>query len=150
MSNPQNVPYSFPVLLSKADSDSFLVRAFLKNPLGVWALEHHKTGRLVGMIRLEKIDPVAKWAEVSYFTHRAVWGQGFATEALKSLAFLAFHDLGLKTLRLITHEDNKRSQAVADQAGFKLVRRFKGSDRCSKQTKSYLEFELRKGDYRYE
>lgn len=149
-SNPQNLPYIFPVTVSKRESDCLFVNSFIREPLGIWALEHQKSQRLVGMIGLEKIDVTNKTAEIVYFTHCSVWGQGFATEALKALSFLAFYKLGLKTLHLVTHVENIRSQRVAEQAGFRLVKQFKGSDRYSRKTRHYLQFELSKGGYRYE
>lgn len=149
-SNPQNVPYIFPVTVSKRESDYLLVHSFIKEPLGIWALECLKTHQVIGMIRLEKVNSLDLTAEVSYFTHLNYWGKGYMTEALKTLAFLSFHELGLKKLTVITHQENLASQKVAQKAGFKLTRAFKGSDRYTKKTRQYLQFELSKGDYRYE
>lgn len=144
------LPFIFPAPLNQLESDHLLVHEFLKNPLGVWAIEVKGTGQLVGAIRLEKINPTEGRAEVGYFIGQAAWGQGYATEALKTLTFFAFQEFGLKDLVIMTHLDNRASQRVAQKAGFRYVKQFKGSDRYSRQIKSYQLFTLTKGDYRYE
>lgn len=64
--------------------------------------------------------------------------------------FLAFQELGLKELILVTHLENKASQKVAQKAGFVLKKQFKGSDRHSRKMRDYLAYQLTIGDYQYE
>ena len=42
--------------------------------------------------------------------------------------------------------ENSASQKVAQKSGFKLYRRFKGSDRYSRKMRDYLEFRYTKGE----
>lgn len=144
------LPFIFPAPLSQEESDLLLVHDFLKSPLGIWAIETKLSGQLVGAIRLEKISLAERRAEVGYFISRDAWGRGYATEALKTLTFLTFQAFGLKELHLIAHLENKASQRVAQKAGFRYIKQFKGRDRYSRQIKSYQLFVLTKGDYRYE
>lgn len=148
--NKQNLPFIFPHQASLAESDFLLVHYFMKNPLGVWALEHKQTHKMIGAIRFDKLDLTAKVAEIGYFLHRDYWGQGLMTEALKNLVFLAFQEFDLKLLQIIVHKENTASARVAEKAGFNLVRQFKGSDRYSHKIRDYLKYELRIGDRTYE
>ncbi|TWT12098.1 GNAT family N-acetyltransferase [Streptococcus sp. sy004] len=144
------LPFIFPAPLTQKESDYLLVHDFLKHPLGIWAIEDKQNNQLLGSIRLEKINPEEKRAEVGYFIDREVWGQGYATEALKTLVFLAFQEFLLTELLIITHAENVASQHVAQKAGFRYLKQFKGSDRYNRQIKSYKLFSMTKGDYYYE
>ena len=72
------------------------------------------------------------------------------TECLKTLAFLSFQELGLQNLHVIAHAENIASQRVAQKSGFRLKRQFKGSDRYIRKMRDYVDYQLSKGDYRYE
>ncbi len=143
-SNPDNLDFIFPMRATRSESDYLLVHGFLKNPLGVWAVEEKSVGKLIGAIKFDKLDPVERWAELGYFVKKEFQGQGFATEMLKTIAFLSFQEFGLKKLCLVTHEENKASQRVAEKSGFKVKRRYKGSDRYTHKVRKYLAFELYK------
>ena len=82
--------------------------------------------------------------------HRHYWKQGLATEALENLVFLAFQELDLKDLEIIVHKENRASARVAEKAGFRLVRQFKGSDRYTHKMRDYLKYDLKAGDKSYE
>lgn len=51
---------------------------------------------------------------------------------------------------MIAHAENIASQRVAQKSGFRLKRQFKGSDRYSRKMRDYVDYQLSKGDYRYE
>lgn len=72
------------------------------------------------------------------------------TESLKTLCFLRFQEFGFKELHVIAHEENLASQRVAQKSGFKLKQRFKGSDRYTRKMRDYVDYQISKGDYRYE
>ncbi|MFC3927084.1 GNAT family N-acetyltransferase [Streptococcus caprae] len=148
--NPENLAFIFPTQVTPQESLTFMVHYFMKEPLGVWAIEEKKSSKLIGAIRLENMDFNSQHAEVGYFIHKDYWGRGLASEALKNLTFLAFQELHLRSLAIITHKENLASQRVAQKAGFRLVREYKGSDRYSKQVRRYCLFEMRKSGYRYE
>ena len=118
----------------------------MKEPLGTWALEDKSSREMIGAIRLEKLNLTKNSAEIGYFVRQDFWGQGLATESLKTISFLALSQFGLQNLSLICHQENLASQKVAQKAGFKLIRAFKGSDRYSHKMRSYLEFQLKAGD----
>lgn len=144
------LPFIFPPCQRPEDSDALLVEAFMKSPLGVWAIADKETDEFLGVVRLEKLSERQGTAELGYFLKREVWGRGIATDVVKTLSFLVFYELGLQGLVIIAHEENQASQRVAQKAGFQLVKRFKGGDRYTKKTRSYVRYELKAGAYRYE
>lgn len=145
-SDPTNLPFIFPAVTSRAESDFLLVASFMKAPLGVWVMADRETDSFLGIIRLENIKERDRTAEVGYFISRTVWGQGLTTEALRELTSLALSVFGLGRLIVLTHADNLASQEVAKKAGFKLTQTYKGSDRHSRKTRLYQRFERTKGD----
>lgn len=150
VSNPSNLAFIFPGSKEVGESQEILVQLFMKAPLGIWALEDKKTRRMIGAIRLEKIDETRRLAEIGYFLHQDFWGQGLMTEALKNLVYLSFEELELQQLVLIAHLENIASQQVAQKAGFKLIRRYRGSDRYSHKMRDYCQFALHKKEFRLE
>lgn len=145
-SNPHNLDFVFPMRANRDESDYLMVHGFMKNPLGVWAMEEKLSGRLVGAIKFDDLDFSGKSAELGYFVKSSFQGRGLATEALKTISFFSFQEFGLKKLSLLTHEENKASQRVAQKAGFRLKRHFKGSDRYTHKMRNYFEFELTRGN----
>ncbi|WP_246100899.1 GNAT family N-acetyltransferase [Streptococcus cuniculipharyngis] len=141
------LPFIFPQGLTVLESDYVFVHDFLKNPLGIWAIEEKKTGTLLGAIRLENLSWADKKADLAYFIRRESWGQGYATQVVKTISFLSFQEFGLAELNIVTHLENLASQRVAQKAGFQELGQFKGSDRHSRKTRRYKAFVLRRRDY---
>ncbi|MBG9367890.1 GNAT family N-acetyltransferase [Streptococcus sp. NLN64] len=146
-SDPQNVTYIFPAQASREESLHLWTHAFLKHPLGTWVLEDPHEHRLIGVIRLEKIQESLRQAEVGYFLHKKYWGQSLMAEALSHLCQILLESGGLESLSLQVHLENTASQRVAQKAGFELLRQFKGSDRYSRKMRDYLEFRRKRGRY---
>ncbi|MGT2935335.1 GNAT family N-acetyltransferase [Streptococcus castoreus] len=150
VSDSQNFTYVFSKKMTKQESDYLLVHGFIKNSLGIWAIQDKMTGQMIGAIKLEKYNPKKASTEIGYFLNKAYWGQGIMTEVLKTLCFLCFQEFGLKKLVLVIHLENRASQRVAEKAGFQLAKRFKGSDRHSHQMRDYLAYHLKIGNDYYE
>lgn len=150
VSTPENARFILPLLPSRQRSDDFLVATYLRQPLGVWGLTLRGSEHLIGIIRLERFDEGNSRAELTYVLSQAYWGQGYMTEAVKNLTFLAFQEFGLKELVICCHLDNLASQKVAQKAGFRLMKRYRTSDRYSRQQADYLSYHLTRRDYRYE
>lgn len=142
LSNPHNTSYIMPSTMTIKETTSLLVQQFMRFPLGIWAIEAKESRQMIGCIRFEAIDEREKEAEIGYFLSQTFWGQGLMTEALQTLVYLGFSRVGFKALRLLTHLENKPSQRVAEKAGFKRVRQYKGSDRYSRKMREYVEFQL--------
>lgn len=145
-----NTQFIFPSVSDRAESDNLLVHSFLRAPLGNWGICLREKAELIGLIRLENLNSVQMTAELGYFIRKDYWGQGLVTEAVKNLLFLAFHELKLRSLTILCHEDNRASQRVAEKAGFTLVKKYRGSDRYSHKIRHYRMYQVKRGDYRYE
>lgn len=150
VSNSENLSFIFPAMKDKGLALATMVEKFMRSPLGNWALIDKASGRMIGALCFEKIDERQLSAELSYFLKKDYWGQGLMTEALKNLAFLAFYEIGLKELTIITHEENVASQMVAKKTGFVQVEQYRGSDRYSHKMRNYLKFSLKRADFSLE
>lgn len=148
VAHPENLPFIFPALKDKNLARATMVEKFMRSPLGNWALIDKVSRRMIGALCFEKIDEGQLTAELSYFLKKDYWGQGLMTEAVKNLVFLAFYEIGLKELTIITHEENRASQMVAQKTGFVQVEQYRGSDRYSHKMRKYLRFSLKRADFR--
>lgn len=150
VAHPENLPFIFPALKDKNLALATMVEKFMRSPLGNWALVDKASRRMIGALCFEKIDERQLSVELSYFLKKDYWGQGFMTEAVKNLVFLAFYEIGLKELTIITHEENIASQMVAKKTGFVQVEQYRGSDRYSHKMRNYLKFSLKRADFSLE
>ncbi|HEM2548097.1 TPA: GNAT family N-acetyltransferase [Streptococcus suis] len=150
VAHPENLPFIFPALKDKKLALATMVEKFMRSPLGNWALIDRSSGRMIGALCFEKIDERHLSAELSYFLKKDYWDQGLMTEAVKNLVFLAFYEIGLKEITIITHEENVASQMVAKKTGFVQVEQYRGSDRYSHKMKKYLKFSLKRADFSLE
>lgn len=148
VAHPENLPFIFPTLQDKNLALATMVEKFMRSPLGNWALIDKASGRMIGALCFEKLEERQLSAELSYFLKKDYWGQGFMTEAVKNLVFLAFYEIGLKEITIITHEENIASQMVAQKTGFVQVEQYRGSDRYSHKMRNYLKFSLKRADFR--
>ncbi|WP_303972923.1 GNAT family N-acetyltransferase [Streptococcus merionis] len=147
MSDEDNTTFLHPAIDCLELCRQLMVEGFMRQPLGIWAIEERNCGRMIGSIRLENIKAKSGQAEIGYFLHREFWQQGLGTEALEGLVFLAFNQLGLRQLFIKTHVENKASQALAQKLGFQLLRQYKGSDRHSHRVRTFNDYVLNKTDY---
>ena len=144
VSNPDNLAFIFPVKTSQEEAENLMVEMFMRTPLGKWAIIAKETQQLIGAISFERLNEQTRQAELGYFLHRDYWGQGFATEAVRTISFLALYQLGLTDISIIAHFENIASQKVAEKAGFVLLRQYKGSDRYSHKMRTYRHYHLTK------
>jgi RimJ/RimL family protein N-acetyltransferase len=73
-------------------------------------------GRPVGKVWVERMGAMAT---MGWWIRASATGHGFATEAVRALAELAF-EFGVERLEAHTDPDNARSRALAERAGFVL------------------------------
>lgn len=150
VAHPENLPFIFPALKDKNLALATMVEKFMRSPLGNWALVDKVSGHMIGALCFEKLEERQLYVELSYFLKKDYWGQGLMTEAVKNLVFLAFYEIGLKELTIITHEENIASQMVAQKTGFVQVEQYRGSDRYSHKMRNYLKFSLKRADFSLE
>lgn len=139
LSNVENLKFIFPIQ-SDLSAETLAVHSFMKTPLGVWAIEEKLNQKMIGVIRLEKIDERKRTAELGYFLNIKFWNKGLMSEVVNLVSQFALNDIGFKELFIITHKENISSQRVALKSGFKFLKSFKGSDRYTHKMKNYYIF----------
>jgi RimJ/RimL family protein N-acetyltransferase len=90
--------------------------------------EHYKelsilaSGKLVGTLSLEKINPQDKSASIGYWVAKSYRNKGIATSAVKLASYFAFAKLGLREIRAETEKSNIASRRVLEKSGFAIER----------------------------
>lgn len=77
-----------------------------------------ETNTIVGTCTLCDVDLSQRRAEAGIILGRAAWGQGLATDALKTLLHWGFEELGLMRVEADIDPNNPRSLALFEKQGF--------------------------------
>ncbi len=88
---------------------------------GLWAVEQHTTGALLGRCGLQRITETDE-VEIDFILDPACWGQGFATEAGQASLKFGFEQLNLPEVVGIVHPENLASQRVLQKLGMQITR----------------------------
>jgi RimJ/RimL family protein N-acetyltransferase len=105
---------------TREDAEGWIAAAELDRQagLGIDWLAVDESGEVVASIAVQHIRPGEGVGEIGYWVAAPARGRGIATRAVRLAADWALAELGLRTLELLTHEDNLASQGVARAAGF--------------------------------
>ena len=115
-----------------------MAEAWAADGVGKWIAHDRRTGELVGrggLSRLPATAPVtgqvaallageawlADRLELGWTVRSELWGQGYATEIGRAGLALAFDDLGAGRVVAFTERHNRRSRAVMERLGMRLV-----------------------------
>ena len=112
-----------PQTVTKAQVDRMINRLMAhwqEHGYGLWAVEQHTTGALLGRCGLQRI-PETDEVEIDFILEPACWGQGFATEAGQASLQFGFAQLNLKEVVGIVHPDNLASQRVLQKLGMQFA-----------------------------
>lgn len=77
-----------------------------------------KEESVIGFIRLNEIDFVARKATLRLFIAPEMQGHSYGTDALHTLACFCFRELGLHRLGLVVRIDNTRAMAIYKRLGY--------------------------------
>ena len=83
----------------------------------VWAITLRPAGPFVGAVGLTP-SPDPAVAELGYYLHRDLWGQGLVTEAAAAVIRHGFAALGLRRITSGHYQDNPASGRVLAKLGF--------------------------------
>lgn len=117
----------FPAPLSRAQSDELidaLAQRMAAEGWGFFALERKADGAFAGMTGLNRPRFEAHFTpciEVGWRLPRAMWGQGYASEAAKACLDFAFGTLGEKRIVAFTTVANLPSRRVMERIGMTRV-----------------------------
>ena len=84
-----------------------------------WALVEKGSASLVGTIGFNSINLSAHKCAIGYELARRVWGQGFATEAVRAAVRFGHDEIGLNRIEAAVMLGNEASVRVLHKAGFK-------------------------------
>jgi ribosomal-protein-alanine N-acetyltransferase len=82
------------------------------------AVDRVSDGGFIGWCTLQRCNPEYRSAALGYCFHDAVWGHGYATEAVRSLLGWAFDTLGLNRVQAEVDTRNNASARVLEKLGF--------------------------------
>ena len=92
----------------------------------LFAIIHKKTDKHIGNIKLGPINPHHQYADISYFIgDREAWGQGFATEAIKTVTDFGLTQLGLELIQAGVYSGNVGSAKALIKSGYEEQGRVK-------------------------
>jgi ribosomal-protein-alanine N-acetyltransferase len=91
-----------------------------------WAVTMQTGGAVIGACDLSEIDHRQRRAEIGFLFNRAWWGNGYAFEAMTSVADYAFETLGLERLWARFHAGNEASRRLLERLGFAYEGTLKG------------------------
>lgn len=130
MSADPEVMRYFPVTLDRAASDATIDRIeaqFAEQGFGLWALEVASSAQFIGFTGLNPMPgdvPGAGGLEVGWRLARPAWHQGYATEAARAAADVAFGGARCKEIWSMTAVVNQPSQAVMQRLGMTVFGHF--------------------------
>jgi RimJ/RimL family protein N-acetyltransferase len=96
--------------------DAMAERAALQPDYGLWPLELRSSGELIGAVLLQPL-PGSEEVEIGWHLNPEYWGHGYATEAARGAAALAFGPRRLSRVVAVVDPDNVRSLAVCRRLG---------------------------------
>jgi RimJ/RimL family protein N-acetyltransferase len=104
----------------REDAERFLAIAASEAAagLGVALAVCDADDRLIGTIGLMELDRARGYGEIGYWTAAAARGRGAAQRAVALVRDWAQAELGVTTIEILAHRDNRPSQLVAERAGF--------------------------------
>ncbi|MEV7379758.1 GNAT family N-acetyltransferase [Streptomyces lydicus] len=109
-------------LLTREQSDASVAlfqAEFDQRGYGWWAVEVRATGDFIGFAGLDQVDDDMPFTgvEIGWRLARSAWGQGYATEAARTVLARGFDTLELPEILAVTTATNLRSQAVMRRLG---------------------------------
>jgi 8-oxo-dGTP diphosphatase len=106
---------------SEDDAKAFLARAAETRAKGEaygFAILRKEDGKLIGMCGLHLKEGCY---EIGYWIAKPLWGQGYATEAVRKVLAFGFHDLKATEIWANWYHDNLASGQVLRKLGFQAV-----------------------------
>jgi RimJ/RimL family protein N-acetyltransferase len=97
------------------------------------------TGQIIGGIALDVFDRAGGEAAFSYLLNRAMWGRGYATEALTEILRFGFTQLGLRQIADSCAVENIASARVMEKCGMRLESEHDGERCYALTTTEWLE-----------
>jgi ribosomal-protein-alanine N-acetyltransferase len=132
----KEVMYAYEHAFSDIEAQEWMdkqCRRYQENGFGLWAVLRKDTKEMIGQCGLTLQDCGGKEVlEIGYLFQKAVWHQGYATEAAIACKHYAFEQVGADEVYSIIRENNLPSQKVAIKNGMtikgKIVKHYYGME----------------------
>ena len=131
-SNSEQFQKFFPKTLSQnltvVGSKAYILQKAIENKNKIeytFAIKDSLTQNVAGIIILKDLDMTQQVGELAYAMDKGFGGKGWMSLAVKELSKYAFRELGLKTLKIITHHTNLGSCKIATKNGYVWQRTLK-------------------------
>ena len=98
----------------------YLQKCYRSGEFYDWGLVERASGRMIGTCGFTSLDFKHNSAEVGYVLNSAVWGKGYAVEALTRVLRFAFIDLNVHRVEAKYIVGNERSLRVMKKCGMKF------------------------------
>ncbi|MBC7338495.1 MAG: GNAT family N-acetyltransferase [Firmicutes bacterium] len=103
---------------SRAQERDWIERVSRSESDRVLIIQTHE-GRPIGVMGLHRIDQVHRQAELGIFIgEKEYWGQGYGTDAIRTLLRFAFDAMNFHRIYLRVNADNVRAQRCYEKCGF--------------------------------
>lgn len=83
-----------------------------------WAVTERTTGRLVGTVGLKHFSAEEHRCVLGYEFRQSIWGQGYGTEAVRSVVQFGHQQLALNRIEALVMPENRASLALLAKLGF--------------------------------
>jgi len=84
----------------------------------LFVIKKNYTDQILGLIYIKELDWAKRQGEFAYCIDAYSQRKGIISNSIYKLAAYAFDKLGLKTLQIIVHKDNRASVKVAEKCNF--------------------------------
>ncbi|WP_078382247.1 GNAT family N-acetyltransferase [Sutcliffiella halmapala] len=108
------VPHPYP----QGGAVEFIESTSKAKDLLLYAIVVKESNSLIGLINI-KLTSVYERGELGYWVGRPYWGQGFGTEAAKSIIDYGFEELNLNKIYAGAFTDNPGSWRIMEKVGMK-------------------------------
>jgi RimJ/RimL family protein N-acetyltransferase len=86
-----------------------------------------RAGELIGACDLRAVNDRSRWAELGIWVGKPYWGQGYGTDAVRTVCRFGFLEMNLQRVELHVHETNPRGIRAYEKVGFKEEGRLRRS-----------------------
>lgn len=96
---------------------NFVFDKYRQNTVAPWGVEDKASGRIIGTTGYITWDTHNSKAEIGYALARTHWGQGYMSEAVKSVIDFGFNVMKLVRIEARCHPSNTGSSRVMEKSG---------------------------------
>ena len=143
----ENLRYVYAPQFSLEETQIFLLRHFIKAPLGNWLLQSKADGRVIGLLHFTQLKLKTGTVEFGYLLRADNRQQGLMTETLQTLIDFIFREFGLKEILLQIDPQNLASRLLAEKCGFQKVGQVKAKHQETGQLREFYQYLLDKKAY---